>query len=87
MVDITFAPIEEENPDREEITFSAEMDGNMINCAITYQALRDHFDADYSDPLFAFMDARSDIEERARKLILEQRLTNNSLLLTTSDFS
>lgn len=84
---ITFPPIEEENHQTESIEFNAELDGKTIQCAMTYDALRAHFDAEYSDPLFAFVQGRPEIEPLAARLISEGRLeADGSLLLTRQDF-
>jgi len=83
MVGVTFEPIEEENVENEQIVFNADMDGQRIQCAITYQALRDYFEADYSDPLFAFMEARSKIENLANKIMSEGQILDNKLLITS----
>jgi len=84
---ITFPPIETENQNLEIIEFEAVHDGKIIKCCVAYQALYDHFDAGFSDPLFAFMSGRSTIEH-----LISQRIADNhfekdeTLLLTSSDF-
>ena len=83
MIDIIFAPIEEENPEQEHIEFNAEADGKVIECAITYEALTDHFEAEYSDPLFAFMMARAAIEKLAEKMITDGLIADEKLLITS----
>jgi len=86
MGEYVFPPAEEENNQAELIEFDAGLDGETIKCAVEYQALRDHFDADYSDPLFAFMTGRAQIESLARKLIDEGRFEQDGgILISTRD--
>ncbi|MDH5570634.1 MAG: DUF1488 domain-containing protein [Gammaproteobacteria bacterium] len=81
MMDIIFAPIEEEDSDLEYIVFNATQGGVVIECAISYQALNEHYEAEYSDPLFAFMMARSEIEKIAEKMISSGQVKDNKLLI------
>jgi len=83
MTSIVFAPIEEEDSEQKCIVFNAEVDGNSIECTITYEALTDHFEAEYSDPLFAFMMARSEVEKIAEKMISDGEIVDNKLKITT----
>lgn len=87
MTNIVFPPIETENPAREILEFNANLNEKTIKCAVAYQALHDHFDAEYSDPLFAFMTGRSQIEALVAQRIAENRFEKDgSILLTSSDF-
>jgi hypothetical protein len=87
MGECVFPPIEHENNQLELIEFDAMLDGKTVKCAVSYEALRDHFEADYSDPLFAFMTGRSQIETLICKLIGEGRFEQDgSILITTKDF-
>ncbi|MES9906382.1 MAG: DUF1488 family protein [Sedimenticola sp.] len=88
MTGIVFTPIETENSAREIIEFDAVKQGRqIIKCAVTYQALYDHFDAEYSDPLFAFMSGRSIIESLVSQRIVDNLVEkSNRLLLQSSDF-
>jgi len=81
VVTVTFPSTEEENNSLELIIFPANQEGKAIECAITYTALRQYFDADYSDPLFAFMSGRKDIEDIASRLIAEGRFEEDGLIL------
>jgi len=87
MAEVIFEPIEEEDGEQNNIVFNADVDGNVIECAISYQALTDHFEAEHSDPLFAFMMARSEVEKIAEKMILGGKATDNRLLITSDDVS
>ena len=86
-MDITFSPIEEENPIKECIEFNAKADGNVIDCAITYEALTDHYEAEHSDPLFAFMMARTDIENLVKKILTGNSSSIKELIITTQNVS
>lgn len=87
MTNIVFPPIETENPARKIVEFDAHQDGKTIKCAITYQALYDYFDAEFSDPLFAFMIGRSKIEPLALQRIADNRFEKDgTILLKPSDF-
>ena len=48
---IEFPPDERDDKRRYVVSFSAIIDGKQIECAISYQALRNHFGADYDDPM------------------------------------
>lgn len=88
MPNILFPPIETENPSEQTIEFDVSIDGSIMKCAITYDALNDHFEAEYSDPLFAFMSARPDIEHLVTKRISDNLYTiDKGILLTSSDIS
>lgn len=83
MAKVTFAPIEEEDTVEEHIVFNAELEGNEIQCAITYEALTDHFEAEHSDPLFAFMMARAEVESLAEKMISSGSVDAGKIIITT----
>ena len=87
MGECVFPPIEHENNPAELIEFDAMLDGKTVKCSVSYEALRDHFEADYSDPLFAFMTGRSQIETLICKFIGEGRFEQDGgILVTTKDF-
>lgn len=86
-MDIKFPPIEEENAKLEHIEYNAVVDGETIDCAITYEAMYDHYEAEYSDPLFAFMTARSTIEGLTATMIKDGRVQDNKLVINTKDVS
>ncbi len=83
MSKVSFEPIEEEDSALEHIVFNAEFDGEKISCAITYEALTDHYEAEYSDPLFAFMMVRSEVEALAEKMILNGQADSGKIIITT----
>ena len=62
-------------------------DGNKeIICAISEEALADHFDGDGKNPLKVFQANRENIEHEARRKYLEGQFeTDGSILLKTAD--
>ncbi|MFV2045440.1 MAG: DUF1488 domain-containing protein [Anaerolineales bacterium] len=88
MTNIIFPPLEEENPDNETVDFHVQLDGIDIECTVSYEVLRKHFDADYADPLFAFMTGRSKFEKMIRERLLAGHHTETaSIDLVSADFS
>ncbi len=72
--------------DRIVVTFPAEIDGRKIPCSISFEALEDHFSADYSNPLASFDANRSKIESIAENVIrLEHFEPDGSILIRTMD--
>jgi len=68
------------------VTFPAEIDGRKIVCSISFEALEDHFSADYSNPLASFDANRSKIESIAENVIrLEHFEPDGSILIRTMD--
>ncbi len=68
------------------VTFSAEADGQRIQCAITSEALCDRFGGNYHDPRPAFLRNRQSIEKIAAKLINEGRFEpDGTILIKTQD--
>ena len=68
------------------IGFPAVDNGTTIPCAITTEALQDHFQAG-TDPMAAFLANRPTIESKAEQLILANRFgPNGSILIVSSDF-
>ncbi len=87
MTDIIFPPTEAENPDQEVIEFQAYVDGKAINCAMPYRLLYERFEAEYSDPLFAFMTCRELLEKLVERRIRDGRFDGEgSILLAEHDF-
>jgi hypothetical protein len=87
MLNVTYPSIETENSEKELIEFEAICGGQTIKCAVTYQALYDHFDAKYSDPLFSFMSERKKIEAIATQFITDRkRQDDGSILITSTNF-
>ena len=72
-MNIDFPPDETHDKSRRAILFPAVVDGKMINCVISYETLRDHFGADYYDPVPAFIANRQHIEQFTTQLIRNGR--------------
>jgi hypothetical protein len=87
MPDILFLPIETENPLQQLIEFEVISNGKHIRCSITYDALNVHFDAENSDPLFAFMSGRPKIESLiAQRIKNGNNIVDENILIDASDF-
>ena len=86
MAEVTFPPHEIPDKSRRVILFPAVSDGRQIDCAISYEALRDHFGADYYDPVPAFTMNRQRIEQYVTQLIMHSRFENDgTILVKTQD--
>ncbi len=59
------------------VSFPVLVDGQEIECAISYEALHNHFRADYYDPIPTFMAHQRTIHQLAEKLIMEGRFEND----------
>ena len=66
------------------VAFPALVNGKGITCAISYQALRQHFGADYADPLPAFIMHRQPIEQLAAQFIKQKRFEPDGTILIRS---
>jgi len=66
------------------VSFPARIDGRQVECAISYQALRNHFDADYEDPMPSFTAHRQHIEQLAAQFIRQQRFESDGTILMRS---
>ncbi len=66
---IEFPPGETDDTRRRIIWFLVVVHGQPIQCGIAYQALRAHFEADFHDPLPAFVAHRARIEALVMALI------------------
>ena len=84
MVNIDFPPDETHDKSRRAILFPAVVDGKEINCVISYETLRDHFGADYYDPVPAFVANRQRIEQLTTQLIRHGRFESDGTTLVRS---
>ena len=84
MVNIEFPSQETHDKSREVILFLAVVDGKKINCAISYETLRDHFGANYYDPVPAFVANRQRIEQLTTTLIRHGRFESDGAILIKS---
>jgi len=81
---ISFLPDAHWNDDREIVQFYAVDKSNRIACAVSKEALDDHF-GNGANPLDIFRSNRDTIEAIASKLISRGRFgTDGSILITTS---
>jgi len=81
---IHFASQETNDLRRYVVVFPALVNGQPVECAISYQALRQHFGADYEDPLPAFTTHRQHIEQLAAQFIRQQRFEPDGTILMRS---
>jgi hypothetical protein len=81
---IEFPPHERDDKRRYVVSFPAIINGKPIECAISYQALRDHCGADYDDPLPAFRAHRQRIEQLALQCIRQDRFESDGIILLRS---
>ena len=88
MPSIEFAPQAMDDKTRYVIAFSALINGKPIECAISYQALRNHFGADYDNPMPAFITYRQRIEQLATTFIRQDRFeSDGNILLRSHDIA
>ena len=84
-MNIEFTPDESyEHHRRKVVWFSAIDDEKVINCAISIEALTEHFGAYADDPLPAFRNHRQQIWNLAAKLISERRFEDDGTILIQS---
>jgi len=84
-MNIEFTPDESyEHHRRNVVWFSAIDDEKVITCAISIEALTDHFSAYADDPLPAFRNHRQQIWDIAAKLIAERRFEGDGTILIQS---
>ena len=84
-MNIEFTPDEWYNHHRSNVVwFSAIDDEKVVNCAISIEALADHFGAFYDDPLPAFRNHRQQIWDIAAKLIAGRRFEDDGTIMIQS---
>jgi len=82
---IEFTPDESyEHHRRNVVWFSAIDDEKTIDCAISMEALSEHFGAYADDPLPAFRNHRQQIWDTAAKLIAQRRVEDDGMILIQS---
>src|SRR5262249_46377231 len=81
---IHFSPQETNDIRHYLVAFPALVNGTWVECAISYQAPRKHFDAGYEDPLSAFTMHRQRIEHLAAQFIRQQRFEPDGTILIRS---
>jgi hypothetical protein len=90
MGDIIYEPIEQtsvyHDKRRRAVEFTLFVNNKSITCCITSEALRDHFHADFRDPLPAFSDNKARITQLTVERIRQARLeSDGSVLLKSGD--
>ncbi len=84
--EVAFPPKRRWDPTRLVITFPMEVGGRQVPCAISMEALEDHYDAERSDPTTAFDTNRQTIESVTENLLrLERFESDGSILVRNSD--
>jgi hypothetical protein len=81
MPSIHFAAQETTDSRHYVVAFPALINGTQVGCANSYQALWQHFGADYDDPLPAFRRHRPHIEQLAVQFIRQQRFGLDGTIL------
>jgi hypothetical protein len=86
MLDVSFLSGEEWDGRRDVAMFGARVGAKNVLCAVSLEALVDHFRADPRQPLATFRQHRATIEELARRLIQAQRFeADGSILIRSQD--
>jgi len=84
-MNIEFTPDESYEHHRRNVVWFSAIDGEkVIECAISMEALTDHFGAYADDPLPAFRKHRQRIWDIAEKLIAERRFESDGTILIHS---
>jgi hypothetical protein len=84
--DVDFPNIENWDGTRMVVSFAAESNGRQIDCAVSMEALQDHFGGDHLTPLEAFRAHRWEIERIAEYLIVRKRFEpDGSVLVRTQN--
>lgn len=81
---ISFSDIEAWDGDRFAVSFPAEEMSQRIRCAISWEALQDHFGGDNVTPVEAFRANRCAIERIAEGLITMSRFEQDGSILIRS---
>lgn len=74
------------NPIRDIAMFTTNSGDRVVECAISLEALRDHFGDEKHHPLVIFGNNRERIEQLAARLIAQKRFeSDGSVLIRTAD--
>lgn len=83
---VSFPAVETLNAGREIVSFSAEINGKRIQCAISWEALQDNFGGDSMSPVNCFRANRKAIEAKVEHLILRGRFeSDGSVFIRSQD--
>ena len=81
---VNFPQIEAWDGSRMVVLFPAESGGRQINCAVSIEALKDHFARDHLTPLETFRAHRWQLERMAEYLIVRKRFESDGSVLVRS---
>jgi Protein of unknown function (DUF1488) len=81
---IAFPPGETNDTTRWIVWFLAVVNDKQIHCGISYQALRTHCNADFHDPMPAFVANRHRIEQLITALIRQGRFEDDETMVIRS---
>ena len=77
---------EYDDPSKKSVIFTGQDGDNIIQCAISHEALVDYFDGEGRDPLKVFQSHREKIQHEARRKYLAGSLEkDNSIYLHSND--
>lgn len=83
---VSFHAVETLSASREIVSFPAEINGKRIQCAISWEALQDHFDGNGVPPINCFRANRKAIEAKAEHLIQRGRFeSDGSVFIRSQD--
>jgi hypothetical protein len=86
MATARFAKSQLYNPENMTVMFAAYVGEQTLACAISIEALHDHFEGDHQKPTETFTRNRAAIERIAERLIANQRFERDgSVLIRTAD--
>lgn len=72
--------------DRMIVSFQADVSGRLVRCAISMEALEDHWGATLATAIESFRLHRTAIEAKAQQLLLKARFEGDgSILIRTRD--
>lgn len=83
-MDISFPQTESWIGSNDTVAFTAVVDGKIIQCAITWEALEDNFKGNDEEPLECFRRNRARIEEKTAEFIERRRFGKDGRIVITS---
>lgn len=83
---ITFPDLLAWDGQKDVVTFPADWDEQRIMCAISWEALSDHFGGNHAAPIDSYLANRERICAKAEHLILQNRFeADGTILIRTQD--
>jgi len=83
-VQIVFLPGETDDQQRWVVWVRAVVNDRPITCGVSYQTLRDYFEADFDDPLPAFLAHRPAIEWLMTRFIKQDKSEEDDTVVMRS---